>query len=161
MGVMLFPSLWLGNASGRGGGAGCWGWWCMLCAALLAFLPFSSPSPIPLFFSFLSFFLSCSTAFSSASSSFSLLCPHLFFLFSSILSSFHYVFLLCLPSPSFFFFEINHFLFHPHLFLLFFLRELLVLCALRELLILYALRELLVLYAFYDVIEDTIDCNQP
>ena len=94
-----------------------------------------------------------------------------FFFLSSLSPSFfplllHLVFFsLCLsplsPFPLFFFFEINHFLFHPHLFLLFFLRELLVLCALRELLILYALRELLVLYAFYDVIEDTIDCNQP
>ena len=56
-----------------------------------------------------------------------------------------------LPPPPFFFFEINHFLFHPHLFSLF-SRVLLVLCVLRE---------LLVLYAFYDVTEDTIDCNQP
>ena len=103
MGVMLFPSLWLGNASGRwgvGGGGG--GGWCILCAALLVFLPSSSPSSIPIFFSFLFFFLSGSTAFSYASSSFSLLCPHLFFLFSSFLSSFHYVFLLC---PLLFFFE--------------------------------------------------------
>ena len=63
------------------------------------------PSSIPLLFSF-------STAFSSVSSSFSLLCPHLFLLFSSFLPSFHYVFLLCLPSfSSFSSFEINHFLF--------------------------------------------------
>ena len=67
------------------------------------------PSSIPLLFSF-------STAFSSVSSSFSLLCPHLFLLFSSFLPSLHYVFLLCLPSLSSFS-EINHFLFYPPLFL--------------------------------------------
>ena len=117
MGVMLFPSLWLGNASGKGGGGGG-----RVAHASRptprfpsVFLPLSYSSL--LLFSFLLFFFG-STAFSSASSSFSLLCPHLFFLFSSFLPSFHYVFLLCLPSPSSFF-EINHFLFHPPLFLLF------------------------------------------
>ena len=95
MGVMLFPSLWLGNASGKGGG------WCILCVALLVFLPSSSLSSIPLFFSFLFFFLSGSTAFSSASSSFSLLCPHIFF----PLLLFLVFFSLCLSplSPSFLF----------------------------------------------------------
>ena len=145
----------------------------------------SSLSSIPLVPSSIPLLFSSFTAFSSVSSSSSLLCPHLFLLFSSFLPSFHYVFLLCLPSLSSFF-EINHFFFHPPLFLLlklttfssiapfssfemnhflfhllflFFLRELLVLCVLRELLVLCVLRELLVLYAPYDVIEDTIDCN--
>ena len=116
------------------------------------------PSSIPLLFSF-------STPFSSVSSSFSLFCPHLFLLFSSFLPSFHYVFLLCLPSLSSFS-EINRFLFQRTTFsssapvslpayqflfqrvFFFFLRELPVLCLLRELLVPYVLRELLVLYAF-------------
>ena len=114
MGVMLFPSLWLGNASGKGGGGGGGA-----CFAPHSSLSFRLPPPLLYLSSslFFSSFLSGSTAFSSASSSFSLFCPHLFFLFSSFLPSFHYVFLLCLPSPSSFF-EINHFLFHPPLFLL-------------------------------------------
>ena len=103
MGVMLFPSLWLGNASRMGGGGGGGGGVVHALRRTPCFpsvyLPLSYTSL--LLFSFLLF--SGSTAFSSASSSFSLLCPHLFFLFSSFLSSFHYVFLLCLPSPSFFF----------------------------------------------------------
>ena len=115
MGFMLFPSLWLGNASGRGGGGGGWR---MLCAPLLAFLPSSSPSPIPLFFSFLFFFSFWLHCF--------LIC---FFFFLSPLSPSFFplllllvFFSLCLsplsPFPLFFFFEINHFLFHPPLFLL-------------------------------------------
>ena len=73
------------------------------------------PSSIPLLFSFLFPLFSSSTAFSSVSSSFSLLCPHLFLFFSSFLSSFHYVFLLCLPSSSLSF--INRFLLCPRFFL--------------------------------------------
>ena len=143
MGVMLFPSLWLGNASGRGGGGGGGGvvhaLRCTPCFPSV-FLPLSYTSLL-LFSFLLSFWLHCF-----------LIC---FFFFLSPLSPSYFplllllvFFSLCLsplsPFPLFFFFfEINHFLFHPHLFLLFFLRE------------------LLVLYAFYDVIEDTIDCNQP
>ena len=151
--------------------------WCILCAALPVFLSFFLPlfytSPplfytSPLFFSFPSFsflhgFLICFFFFlSPLSPSFSPLLLLLVF-FSLCLSPLS-------PFPLFFF-QINHFLFHPHLFPFFFfsrvllvlcaLREFLVLCAFRELLLLCALRELLVLYTFYDVIEDTIDCNQP
>ena len=105
MGVMLFPSLWLGNASGGGG-------WCVLCAALPVFLSIFLPlfytSP-PLFSflssSFLHCFLICFFFFLS------LLCPHIFFLFSflPITLLFFFFFFSCLLSFSFvslfFFFE--------------------------------------------------------
>ena len=124
--------------------------WRMLRAPLLAFLPSSSPSPIPLFFSFLFFFsfwlhrfLICFFFFLSplSPSFFPLLLLLAFFsLCLSPLSSLPLFFFgnqpLSLPSPSFSSFEINHFLFH--LIFFFFLRELLVLCVLRELLVLYA-----------------------
>ena len=151
MGVMLFPSLWLENASGRGGGGGGGGGACFAPHSLLSFrlpphLLYLSSS---LFFS--SFFLAPLPSHLLLLLSLSFV--PIFFLFSFFLSSFHYVFLFCLPSPSFFFFfKSTTFSSIPIFFPLFFLRELLVLCALRE---------LLVLYAFYDVIEDTIDCNQP
>ena len=113
MGVMLFPSSWLGNASQGGGGGG---GGCALCTALLVFLSTFLPLfyTSPPFFSFLSLF-----------------CLHrfliYFFFFLSPLSPFFFplllllvFFSLCLsplsPFPLFFFFEINHFLFHPHLF---------------------------------------------
>ena len=110
MGVMLFPSSWLGNASRE---------WGLVRPSpptphSLSFFPLSSP-----FSSFSSsapaiLFLYVSATFSSRAPA---ILP-LFFvpIFSSFLPSFHYVFLLCLPSPSlffffFFFFFINSFLF--------------------------------------------------
>ena len=87
-------------------------WWHILCAPLPVFLSFSSLSSIPLLPSLIPLFFSFSTPFSSVSSSSFLFCPHLFLLLSSLLPSFHYVFLLCLPSfPSFSSLQINHFLF--------------------------------------------------
>ena len=148
MGVMLFPSLWLGNASERGGGGG--GCACFAPHSLLSFrlppplLYLSSSLFFPSFFlapllSHLLFLLSLSSVPIFFSSS-----PPSCLLF---IMSFSFVSLPpLLPSPSFSSFEINHFLFHPHLFLLLFLGELLVLCVLRELLILYALRESLVCF---------------
>ena len=110
MGVMLFPSFWLGNASGRGGGGGGGG------GGGASFAPHSLFSfRLPPSLLYLSFSLLFSSFFLAP------LLSHLLLLLS--LSSvpiffFHYVFLLC-----------------PFLF---FLRELLVLCALRELFVLYA-----------------------
>ena len=98
MGVMLFPSFWLGNASRE---------WGLVRPSpptphSLSFFSLSSP-----FSSFSSsapaiLFLYVSATFSSRASA---ILP-LFFvpIFSSFLPSLHYVFLLCLPSPSFFFF---------------------------------------------------------
>ena len=116
MGVMLFPSFWLGNASEGGGGGGGGGGGvvhplrCNPCFPLV-FLPLFYTSPI-----FFSFLLSFSTAFSSASSSFSLsLCPHLFFFSLLLLLVF---FSLCISPLS------------P--FPLFFLRELFVLSTFQD-----------------------------
>ena len=102
MGVMLFPSLWLGNASGRGGGGGGGGGVVHPLRRTpcfpSVFLPLFYTSPL-LFSFLLSFwlhcFLFCFFFFLSPMS------PS-FFLFSSFLSSFHYVFHLC---PLLFFFE--------------------------------------------------------
>ena len=148
MGVMLFPSSWLGNASrGGGGGGGGVGGWCILCTTLPVFLSFflhlfyTSPPLFytsPLFFSFPSFFflhsfLICFFFFlSPLSPSFS---PPSCLLF---IMSFSFVSLPPLSLLSTAFSSVPVF---------FFLRELLVLCALRELLVLCALRGLLVLYA--------------
>ena len=99
MGVMLFPSLWLGNASGRGGGGG--GGACFVPHSLFSFrLP---PSLLYLSSSLLfsSFFLSPLLSHLLLLLSLSSV-PIFFFLFSSFLSSFHCVFLLC---PLLFFFE--------------------------------------------------------
>ena len=156
MGVMLFPSSWLGNAS-RGGGGGA----SLAPHSLFSSLP-SSLSSIPLLLSFLSS-LFLSPLLSHLLLLLSLSSVPIFFSSSLLLVFFS----LCLsplspfPLSLFLFFYINLFLFCPHLFPSFLLRELLVLCALRKLLVLCALREFLVLYAFYDVIGDTIDCNQP
>ena len=98
MGVMLFPSFRLGNASRE---------WGLVRPSpptphSLSFFSLSSP-----FSSFSSsapaiLFLYVSATFSSRASA---ILP-LFFvpIFSSFLPSLHYVFLLCLPSPFFFFF---------------------------------------------------------
>ena len=132
------------------------GGWCVPCTSLLVlfstFLPLCYTSPP--FFSFLSSFylhrfLICFFFFLSP------LSPSFFPLLLLLV-----FFSLCLsplsPFPLFFFFffflKSTTFSSIPIFFPFFFLRELLVLCALRE---------LLVLYASYDVIEDTIDCNQP
>ena len=119
MGVMLFPSFWLGNAFGGGGAS--------FASYSLFFSLSSSSSFLPLLPSFLFSFLSSSTTFSSASSSFcfSSLSPSFFPLFfspyhtplfffplPSFMSYFHSVFLLCLP--------------------FFFLRELLVLSVFQD-----------------------------
>ena len=109
MGVMLFPSFWLGNAFGGGGAS--------FASHSLVFSLSSSSSFLPLLPYFLFSLLSSSTAFSSASSSFflpfssvpiffssflfSLSHSSFFFLLPSFLSSAHSVFLLC---PLFFFF---------------------------------------------------------
>ena len=117
MGVMLFPSLWLGNASGRGGG-GVWvgGGACFAPHSLLSFrlppplLYLSSSLFFPSFFlapplSHLLLLLSLSSVPIFFSSS-----PPSCLLF---IMSFSFVSL-----PPLLFFEINHFLFHPPLFLL-------------------------------------------
>ena len=101
MGIMLFPSFWLGNASGRGGGG----------VHPLRRTPCFPPVFLPLFYTsplFFSFLLSFSTAFSSASSSFSLSPLSPSFFFSSppycllFILSFSFV---SLPFFFFFFFE--------------------------------------------------------
>ena len=100
MGVMLFPSSWLGNASGRGGGV----------VHSLRLTPCFPPVFLPLFYTsplFFSFLLSFSTAFSSASSSFSLspLFPSFFF-FSSPPSCLLFILSFSFVSlPPLFFFE--------------------------------------------------------
>ena len=105
MGVMLFPSSWLGNASRE---------WGLVRPSpptphSLSFFSLSSP-----FSSFSSsapaiLFLYVSAPFPSRASA---ILP-LFFvpIFSSFLPSLHYVFLLCLPSPSLFFFFFFFFFF--------------------------------------------------
>ena len=124
MGVMLFPSFRLGNASGRGGsGASFVPTPLLLYLSSFLFISFFSLPPQ------LSHLLLLLTAFSSV--------PIFFPLF---FSSYH------TPLP--FFFSFMSFSLVPFFFFFFFLRELLVLCALRELLVLCALRELLVLCAF-------------
>ena len=154
MGVMLFPSFMLGNASTEGS------------APLAPLSPFSFSLPLSLLFSSsLPFFLS-SSLFSLSSSLFSsllLLLFHFFFFLRLILpkllpslfffssfpllsfsSSFHSVFLLCpflLPSSAFPSLWSSSIYFHL-VFLFFFF-----------------LRELFVLNVFQDVIEGTSDCN--
>ena len=131
MGVMLFPSFVLGNASGEGSGslALLSLFFFLLIFSFFSFLPFFLPqlSHLLIFFFFLSlssvptpffFFSSYHTPFFLFSLS------HSSFPFPSFMSSSHSVFLLC---PLFFFFF---------------------------------LRGLLVLSAYQDVIEDTTDCNQ-
>ena len=116
MGVMLFPSLWLGNASGRGGGGGGGGGGGRVHALRRTpcfpsvFLPLFYTSLLP--FSFLlSFWLHCF-----------LIC---FFFFLSPLSPSFFS-----SSPLSCLLFIMSFSFVPFFS---FLRELLVLCALREL----------------------------
>ena len=136
MGVILFPSFWLGNAFGGGGAS-------FALLSLFFFLS-SSSSFLPLLPSFLFSLLSSSTSFSSASlfllsplslpplfSFLPITLPFLFFSFLPITllfflaSSSHSVFLLC-----------------PLSFLFFFLRG------------------FLVLNVYQDVIEDTTYCNR-
>ena len=109
MGVMLFPSFWLGIAFGGGGAS--------FASHSLFFSLSSSSSFLPLLPSFLLSLLSSSTAFSSASSSFFLspLSPSFFPLFFSPYDT--PLFCLSPLSPFFFFF---------------FLRELLILSALQD-----------------------------
>ena len=121
MGVMLFPSSWLGNAS-RG-----WG----VVRPLL--LTPRSPLFLPPSLLYLSPFLFFSLFFLSPPLS------HLLLLLS--LTSVPIFFSSSPPSCLLFIMSFS-FVSLPFFFLFF-------------------LRELLVLYAFYDVIEDTIDCNQP
>ena len=131
MGVMLFPSFVLGNASAEGSAP----------LAPLSHFSFSLPlSPLSLLLSFLlPFHVSFSlNSFHPFSSSFPLL---------SFLSSFHYVFLLCpflLPSSAFSFFWSSSIYFH------------LVFLSFSPF---FFLVELLVLNVFQDVIEGIIDCN--
>ena len=106
MGVMLFPSFWLGNAFG-GGGA-------FFASHSLFFSLSSSSSFQPLLFSFLFFLLSSSTTFSSTSSSFFLPFSSVPIFFSSFLFSLSHS-SFCLSPLSFFF-----------------LRELLVLSAFQD-----------------------------
>ena len=111
--VMLFPSLWLGNASGMGGGGG------GTCFAPHSLLSFHLPPPLlylssSLFFP--SFFLA--PLLSHLLLLLSLFSVPIFFPTSPpscllFIMSFSFVSL-----PPLFFFEINHFLFHPPLFLL-------------------------------------------
>ena len=117
MGVMLFPSLRLGNASG-GGGA-------FFAPHSLFFSLSSSSSFLPLLSSFLFSLFSSSTAFSSASSSlcFSSLSPSFFFFYLSFplfFFAYHTPFFCLSPlSP-------------PSLFFFFFRGKLFVLSALQD-----------------------------
>ena len=138
MGVMLFPSFWLGNALAEGGGGRA-----SFAPHSLFFSLSSSPSSIPLLPSFLFSLLSSSTAFSSASSS----------LFLSPLSPFFFPLFFSPYHTPFFFFKLLPSLFHFHFPLSF--HYVLLLC-----LLFFFLRELLVLSVFQDVNEDITDCNR-
>ena len=129
MGVMLFPSFWLGNAFGGG-----------VVHPLCRPPCFSLylPPPLlylssPLFFSL--FFLPLLLSHLLLLLSFSLLCPHLFFLFS-------FLPITLLFSTSLFLFILSFSFVSFSLFFFFFLRE------------------LLILSVFQDVNEDIIDCNR-
>ena len=136
MGIVLFPSFWLGNAFG--GGA-------VHPLRRTPCFSFYLPPPLlylssHLFFSL--FFLPPLLSHLLILLSFSLLCPHLFFLFSFLpitLLFFFFFFLtpsISFPLPSFF-----------------------SLC-LSPLSPFFLLRELLVLSVFQDVNEDITDCNR-
>ena len=111
MGVMLFPSFWLGNAFG--GGA------VHLLRLTLCFSLYLLPPPLylssPLFFSL--FFLLPLLSHLLLLLSFSLLCPYLFFLFSFLPITLLFLSFSFVPFLFFFFF---------------FLREMLVLNAFRD-----------------------------
>ena len=137
MGVMLFPSSWLGNASRE------WGLVRPSPPTPHSLSFFSLSSPFPSFSSSAPaiLFLYVSAAFSSRAPA--ILPLFSVPIFSSFLPSFHYVFLLCLPSPSFFFFFLTTFSSSAPA--IFSLEGSPVLCLLMELLVSYVLRELLLL----------------